>query len=129
MSKALPKTAEELCTYLNYLVAGLPEEEQQKFWFEVNEVTRQLCNLFLEEITKSHGRTKIFWKKLKKRNRRSSPKTILRNVELCDLRKQDRKKWTLGQLAKRYKVSTRAVTMVISEEPKWRRLEAELRRN
>ena len=67
-------------------------------------------------------------RKLKdKRDRKSDPATIRRNVEICDRRKRDRKKWSLGMLAKHFKISIRAVTLVISAEIEWRSKAALLR--
>lgn len=60
-----------------------------------------------------------------KRNRKSDPDTIKRNVEICDLRKQDRKKWSLRKLAKHFNVTDRAITLVLKDEDKWRRLGTE----
>lgn len=59
-----------------------------------------------------------------RRDRKSDPEIVRRNVEICDLRRQDRKKWTLGRLARKYGVTNRAITKVIQEESKWRRLAA-----
>lgn len=59
-----------------------------------------------------------------KRDRKSDPETIHRNVKICDLRKQDRKKWSLSRLAKNFDMTTRAITKILSEEAKWRRLGA-----
>jgi hypothetical protein len=59
---------------------------------------------------------------LEARNRRSDPETIRRNVEICDLRKQDRKLWSLGRLAGKYGVTKRAISFVLEEEDKWRQL-------
>lgn len=61
-----------------------------------------------------------------KRERKSNPETIKRNVEICDLRKQDRRKWSLRKLAKHYDVTTRVITQVTKEEAKWRRLASDL---
>lgn len=58
----------------------------------------------------------------KKRDRKSDPEIVRRNVEICDRRKQDRKKWSIGKLAKTYKLSHRGITLVLRDEPKWRRL-------
>jgi hypothetical protein len=41
---------------------------------------------------------------------------------MCDLRRQDGKKWSLRRLAKRFDVSVRAVSKALEDEPKWRRL-------
>jgi hypothetical protein len=63
------------------------------------------------------------------RDRKSKPETIKRNVEICDLRKKDRRKWTLGKLAKDHRVTPRAITRILSQENKWRRLAATLGTN
>jgi hypothetical protein len=63
------------------------------------------------------------------RDRKSDPEIIRRNVEICDLRKQDPKKWTLGRLAKKYDVTSRAIRKTLKEEAKWRRLKAEMGTN
>ncbi len=60
-----------------------------------------------------------------KRNRKSSPEIVRRNVEICDLRK-DRKRWSLGRLAKKFEVTTRNITLIIKAEDKWRSLASEL---
>jgi hypothetical protein len=59
---------------------------------------------------------------LVRRNRASSPKTVCRNVEICDKREQDKKKWTLGKLAKDYKMTRQSVVNILKDEAKWRRL-------
>ena len=62
----------------------------------------------------------------KKRDRKSDPETIRRNVEICELRKQDRKRWSLARLAKRFEVTDRYIRKVIQEEAKWRSLASDL---
>ena len=61
-----------------------------------------------------------------KRDRKSSPVTIRRNVEICDRRKQDKKKWTFGRLAKEYKIARQTVVRILNEEAKWRRRASQL---
>jgi hypothetical protein len=56
------------------------------------------------------------------RDRKSSPETVRRNLEMCDLRNQDSKKWSLARLAKRYDITVRAVSKILENESKWRRL-------
>src|SRR3990167_5639796 len=51
----------------------------------------------------------------KLKRRKSSPRTICRNVEICDLRKGDPRKWSQGKLANRYKVSARLIRKVLTE--------------
>jgi hypothetical protein len=66
---------------------------------------------------------KLEQEKLKdQRDRKSSPVTIRRNVEICDLHKLDPKKWTLGQLGKRFKLNRSTIRDVIRDEQKWRQL-------
>ena len=62
----------------------------------------------------------------KKRDRKSDPETITRNVEICELRKQDRKRWKLATLAKKFDVTIRYIGKVIQGEAKWRSLAAKL---
>jgi len=61
------------------------------------------------------------------RDRKSDPEIILRNVKICDLRKQDKRKWSQGRLAKEFHVTARAIRKILHEEQKWRRMEAQLR--
>jgi hypothetical protein len=65
----------------------------------------------------------------KSRDRKSSPETIRRNVEICDKRRSDKKKWSYGRLAKDYKMTRQAIERIVTEEEKWRRLAAELSTN
>lgn len=58
------------------------------------------------------------------RDRKSSPETIRRNVEICDLRKQDAKKWSYRRLARQFKMTPQAIGLVLKDEAKWRRLAA-----
>jgi hypothetical protein len=60
--------------------------------------------------------------KLFRRNRKSDPEIVRRNVHICDLRKQDTKKWSLGRLAKDFDLAKSAIQKILREEPKWRRL-------
>jgi hypothetical protein len=45
---------------------------------------------------------------------------------LSDLRKQDKKKWTLGKLAEKYEMTRQSIVLIIQEEEKSRRLAAQL---
>jgi hypothetical protein len=57
-----------------------------------------------------------------KRDRKSDPETIQRNVQVCNLRKQDSKKWSLGRLAKQFDITKQSIQSILKEEAKWRRL-------
>jgi hypothetical protein len=66
--------------------------------------------------------------KLKKqRDRKSDSETVRRNVEICDLRKRDPKKWSLAMLGRKFDLSKQAVKRILDEESKWRRLAAQSR--
>ena len=57
-----------------------------------------------------------------KRDRKSDPETVLRNVKICNLRKQDQKKWSYRRLAREFKMTPQAIGLVLKGEAKWRRL-------
>jgi hypothetical protein len=59
------------------------------------------------------------------RDRKSDPEIVRRNVEICDLRKQDPKKWSYGMLGKKYDMTKQAIKAILKEESKWRRLTAQ----
>lgn len=60
------------------------------------------------------------------RDRKSDPEIVRRNVEICDLRKQDPKKWSLGRLAKNFGLGAKqTIKRILEEEDKWRRLAAQ----
>jgi hypothetical protein len=64
-----------------------------------------------------------------RRNRKPSPDNIRRNAEICKLREQDRKQWTLEKLRRTFKLgTTRAVTKILTEPAKWRQLATDLQR-
>ena len=58
----------------------------------------------------------------KGKRRGSSPKTIRRNVEICDLRKKDAKHWSHTQLGRKYGMNKRSVSRILKNEEKWREL-------
>ena len=64
----------------------------------------------------------LLGKRLSKRNRKSDPEIVRRNVEICDRRKQDRKKWSISRLARIYDLSHRNINLILKDEQKWRRL-------
>ena len=59
------------------------------------------------------------------RDRKSDPDTIQRNVEICDLRKQDPKKWSHRMIGRKYALTPQAVAKILKEESKWRQLGAQ----
>lgn len=54
-----------------------------------------------------------------KRNRKSDPETVKRNVEICNLRIQG---MSQGQLAKKFDITDAMIRKIEKEELKWRRL-------
>lgn len=60
------------------------------------------------------------------RNRKSSPATIRQNVEICDLRQANPKKWSLRRLAMKYEMDWRSIQRIVKAESKWRQLASSL---
>ena len=56
------------------------------------------------------------------------PETVKRNVEICNLRNEDKKKWSQGRLAKKFNVTDRYIRKVLEEESKWRQILAKQER-
>jgi hypothetical protein len=54
-----------------------------------------------------------------KRDRKSDPETVKRNLEICVLRKKDKRKWSIAKLARQYQLTPRAITKILSAEAKW----------
>lgn len=54
-----------------------------------------------------------------KRNRRSDPATVQRNIAICDEKKKN-PSLTCGQLAKTHDISRQAVSEILKDEAKWR---------
>jgi hypothetical protein len=63
------------------------------------------------------------------RDRKPEPSVVKRNVEICDLRKADKKTWSQGRLAKKFDITPRRIRSILAEEEKWRRLDAKGRTN
>jgi hypothetical protein len=56
-----------------------------------------------------------------KRDRKSSPAIVRRNLEICDLRRLNPDHWSQARLAQKYKITKRAVQKILADEEKWRR--------
>lgn len=97
-----------------------PQLSDEEFEKEHHERMKQYAELRDREIGELE-RAKL----KKQRDRKSDPGNVKRNLEICNRRRQDRKKWSLGKLAKTYRLTPRAITKIISEEEKWRRLAAQ----
>lgn len=94
-----------------------PELSEEEFDKEFHERIKQSTELYNREVAELEGA------KLKEqRDRKSDPEIVHRNVEICDHRRQDRKRWSIGKLAKTYDLSHRAITLILRDEEKWRRL-------
>lgn len=63
------------------------------------------------------------------RDRKADPENVARNVEICNLRKADKKMWSQGRLAKKFGVTPRMIRLILAEKAKWRRLAAKNRTN
>jgi hypothetical protein len=107
----LQRTAREL-------IREDPSLSDEQFDKELHERVKQHMDVYNREISELERA------KLKEaRDRKPDPETVRRNVEICNLRKQDPAKWSLGQLAKKYEMTKQSIKKIIEEESKWRRLE------
>lgn len=100
---------------------GMPDNEFDK---QLHESVKGLVEKYSAEIAEVERAS------LKeRRDRHSDPEIVKRNIEICDRRKQDRRRWSIGKLARAYDLSHRAITLVLKDESKWRRLGQETRSN
>jgi hypothetical protein len=95
------------------LLRDHPEITRERFGEEIATLVKELVVKLAEQ---ERGNLKA------QRDRKSDPETIRRNVEICDLREEDKKKWTQGRLAKKYDLTPQAIRKILSNEAKWRRL-------
>lgn len=65
----------------------------------------------------------LLQEKLRRRNRRSAPETIARNIVICDLRRENPRLWSQGTLGMKFSIDRRTVRRILKEEDKWRCLE------
>jgi hypothetical protein len=101
------------------LIRENPNLSDEQFDKELQERVKQHMDVYNQSISELEKA------KLKEaRDRKSDPETVRRNVEICNLRKQDPKKWSLGRLAKKYEMAKQSIRKILEEETKWRRLEA-----
>ena len=99
------------------IVKEHPEATNEELYSLVNEATKESVEVYQE------AHTELAEAQLKeKRDRKSAPETVKRNVEICDRRKADKRKWTLGKLAKQYHIARQTVVRILEQETKWRRL-------
>jgi hypothetical protein len=62
----------------------------------------------------------------KLKRHKPSVESIRRNVEICNLWKNDRKKWSQGRLARTYHITARRIRAILKDEKKWRDLASKL---
>lgn len=120
---------------LTWQLAPILEEQARQIVRENPEITdEELRKKHEQRITECFGNydaeiSAMEAEKLKQtRDRKSDPETIVRNVEICNLRRSNKKKWTLGRLQKKFAVTKRAITKILKDEEKWRRLHLKQRR-
>jgi hypothetical protein len=89
---------------------------------EYGDMTEALCQRWAEQqelvVTSIRRRDK------KKRDRKSDPESVRRNIAICDLRDSDPKRWTLAMLARKYHISKRAIQLILGRAEHWRALGA-----
>ena len=101
-----------------YAKASTMSPEKSRAYME--RVLSAVFNDSEEEVIK-HLRARM----KKDRDRKSAPETIKRNVEICDLRKQNKKKWSMNALGKKYDMTRQSIDEILKAEEKWRSLLAE----
>lgn len=95
---------------------GLPDEEFAQTVLERFSKSQ-------EEIRQSIRETEAT--KLKAaRDRKPDLEIAKRNIEICDLRRQDKRHWSQGRLAKKYDLDQRTIRKILKEELTWRRIVA-----
>jgi hypothetical protein len=63
---------------------------------------------------------------LSRRNRKSAPATVRRNIEICDLRRKDQRTWSFRRLSNKYGITYQSIQRIIRDESKWRKLGSRL---
>lgn len=115
----------------------LPQPEKQRFIEAILDLVRKLRDAAFPVIHRAEFDSlfdtlvvpriqEIRLSDKKARDRKSGPETIRQSVEICNLRTQDRRKWSLKKLAGKYGVTVRRITAILAEEDKWRRLAQDL---
>jgi hypothetical protein len=103
------------------LIREEPNLSDEQFDKELHERVKQNMDIYNRDISElERARLK------ESRDRKSDPETVRRNVEICNLRMQDPKKWSLGRLAKQYEMTKQSIKKIIEDENKWRRLEGKV---
>ncbi len=98
------------------LVAKTPEIQREDARIQMaNESQRYLKGIIEEAAVVERAIVKD------QRDRKSDPETVKRNVEICDLRLSDPKKWSHRRLAREFKVTPQYIGLVLKEEAEWRR--------
>jgi hypothetical protein len=99
------------------LIREKPDLSDEQFDKELHERVKARMEEYEESISELE-RAKL----KERRDRKSDPATVRRNVEICDLRRRDQAKWSLGRLGKKYGMTKQSVKKILAEETKWRRL-------
>ena len=76
-------------------------------------------DLYLIELGREIGKSN-------QKKRKSSQDIIRRNVEICDLRKQNEAYWSHGQLVLKYGLKRQTISRILKQETKWRYLASKL---
>lgn len=58
----------------------------------------------------------------RKRDRKSDPEVVKRNAKICEQRRSNPRKWTLGQLMLEYGFSKSTIQSILRKEAKWKEL-------
>jgi hypothetical protein len=97
-----------------------PGQTQEQLQAQVSALAaKRLARLDEDAAIRAHVMIK------EKRDRKSDPDTVRRNVEICNRKLEDPGLWSNKKLAREYRITPRAIGMILADEPRWRRLAAE----
>ncbi len=93
----------------------------QKAAAEMEEEMLKKVGRYLETYRQKIG--ELEQGKLKeKRDRKSDPEIVKRNVEICDLKRANAEHWSHRRLGKKYDLSPQAISLILKDEAKWRQM-------
>jgi hypothetical protein len=112
-----------LATYFPWLIQQArdvcrrhPDASDEELYSLINEESKRAIEVY-EQTAGERAAAQL----KQARDRKPDPETILRNVEICNLRKQNKKVWSLKKLATKYDVTVQRIAQILKKEPAWRR--------
>jgi hypothetical protein len=117
-------TNSTLKTVFPLLVKAAAEVARELPQVSTKEMEAELQKRFAESLAEAirHAGEVEAEKLKRKRNRKPSLEIAKRNIEICELRRQNPRKYTEKKLAEDYTVSDRHIRDILSKEDLWRSL-------